>query len=150
VTAEIDVFLSLHGAKLTPDVVVARIGREPDRMRMPPGHGAHSRRYVKEPWCAFRSGLGSDRGIDEHVRALLDAMEPYAPAILALRDELGLRLVIDAVVECYAGFTPPIYFDPDVLARMTRWKAAFWIDLYTFEGTALSSNPRRADVVERE
>ena len=133
-TAEINVFLTLRGARLTPEIARERIGLEPDRLRMPPGHGEHSRAHVKEPWCAYQSGLGLDRNLDEHVGALLDRLAPYQERILAMREELGLTILIDAVVECYEGFTPPIFLEPELVQRMSGWRAAFWIDLYTFDG----------------
>lgn len=130
---EIEAYLTLRGPKLTASLVTAHLGVAPDKTRMPPGHGSDSRRPVKVPWSAYASGLGKERELSEHVRALLDTFHPLADRIRALREQHGLSAMIDASVESYGGDTPPFVLEADLVSRMADLGASFWIDLYLFD-----------------
>lgn len=118
---------------MSPDFARDALGVEPTTVRMPPGHGEHSRRYVKVPWCAYDSGLPKEAELQDQVRALLERFHPLADRIQALKRDHGIEVMVDASVEAYDGFTPPMYLTPDLVQRIADLGAAFWIDLYLME-----------------
>jgi|GEM_PF-3156604 len=133
-TAEIQGFLTLRGDALTPARAEASLGERPTKVLLPPGHGKDSRKHVKVPRCSYASGLDKDRTLEEHVIALVDRFHARANQLRELRESHGIEVLIDVIVECYEGYTPPIFLEPDLLRRMSDLGAAFWIDLYTFDG----------------
>lgn len=129
----ITVTLTLRGDCVSPEFARAQLGADPNVVRMPPGHGEHSRRYCKVPWCSFDSGLARDVELEKHVAALLDRFHGHAERLRSLTTDRGVEVMIDAVVESYDGDTPPLFLAPDLVRRMADLGASFWIDLYLRE-----------------
>lgn len=134
--SEIKAYFTLRGDDAFPDVVRELLGAEPSRVRLPPGHGEHSRRYCKVPWCAYESGLGVDVDLQTQVKALLDRFHPLAARIREFAVAHRTEVMIDAVVESYDGDTPALFLPPDLVKQMSDLGASFWVDLYLHEDKA--------------
>lgn len=94
--------------------------------------GASGRRYsdYAEGFWGWSPGLPEGEPLIEHLRALLDVLEPKAMSLQQLK-EMGLRLDLFVGVFDSAG-NFALVLEPDLLSRLGKLSADLVLDVYSY------------------
>lgn len=121
------------GPDLEPEVVSQLLGLEPTEAhrRGDPRVGKSGRRYsdFAEGLWGWRPDLAESEPLAEHLRALLDVMEPKAVRLQRLK-EMGLRLDLFVGVFGSAG-NFALILEQELLSRLGRLGADLVLDMYS-------------------
>lgn len=137
----------LMGDALRPDEISAALGLEPTRamakdQEIPVGRkGKTTRRQGIGVWLLDSADVVDSTSLERHLVHLLEAIEPVAGLLAAIRLEHDLR----ADLFCYwlsrSGHGGPL-FSPEVLSRIAALDLVLGIDVYgPFGGRAERPTP---------
>jgi Domain of unknown function (DUF4279) len=124
---EVTVSLTLTSTEGSPEDVTARTGLQPtESWRTGDRIGKTVRLYTMNGW-SLSSGLDSSAELDDHLRALLDLVEPVRPAL----SELSTRWELEVSCALYAReYVPACHFDRETIRRLASIGAEIDVDFY--------------------
>lgn len=121
--------LKITDPELDPDEVTAYLGMAPSktwRVGDPVIPGAKLREKANG-WL-LKSGLPLAAPLEEHIRSLMELLQPVWPALVELCNKRHAEIY--CVVYSYGGDRPGIFFDRDAVRRAADLNADIDVDLY--------------------
>ena len=122
----------LTGSDLDPDQITAQLGITPSRTWRT-GDLVMERasiRHKNNGW-SVKSDIPMSEDLEEHVEMVLQRLKPAWKSLRKLSTRY--TALIDCVVYSHGGARPAIFFNKDVIKRISELNAEIDVDLLIFE-----------------